>query len=130
MVFLVFLLIVLVGCTSSVMNGIMSSWEGAHIEEVVSQWGYPHEEKEFNGRKLYVWHHNKSAYMPQSTTTTGHVIGNTIYAHSNTTGGYMMSGNCSRTLEVDDNGRVVNWQWGGNNCPLAELMEYSDWRKR
>jgi len=31
------------GCaTTSVMNGIMSSWEGSNIDAVAAQWGYPH----------------------------------------------------------------------------------------
>jgi len=24
-------------------------------------------------------------------------------------------------LEVDENNVVVSWQWGGNNCPFADI---------
>ncbi|MEQ1589522.1 MAG: hypothetical protein ABL902_04110 [Gallionella sp.] len=73
--------------TTQTMQGIMSSWEGANISEVASQWGYPDEEREFQGKKLYIWQHNKSAYIPQSTNTTATAYGNTIYAQSQSTGG-------------------------------------------
>jgi len=130
-VWVVAILVFLAGCsTTQTMNGIMSSWEGSNINDVVSQWGYPQEEKEFQGRKLYIWHHNKSAYIPQTTTTTGNVYGNSIYATSSSTGGYSIHGSCQRTLEVDDAGTVVSWEWRGNNCPFGELMEYSTWRKK
>lgn len=121
------------GCsTTSTMNGIMRSWEGAHLDQVVSQWGYPDAEREFNGNTLYLWRHNKSAYIPSTTTTTGNVSSfGSFSSTSTTTGGYMMQGSCDRILEVDDEtNRVVSWNWRGNNCPFMEAMEYSDWRKK
>lgn len=125
------MLFILAGCsTTKTMNGIMSSWEGSNINEVVAQWGYPHEEREFQGRKLYIWHHNKSAYIPQTTNTTGSVYGNSVYATSTTSGGYAIQGSCQRVLEVDSSGTVVHWEWRGNNCPFGELMEYANWRKK
>lgn len=119
------------GCsTTQTMNGIMSSWVGSNVSEVVAQWGYPDEEREFQGRKLYIWQHNQSAYIPQTTNTTGSVSGNSVYATSTTSGGYAIQGNCERILEVDDAGIVVSWDWGGNNCPFGELLEYASWRKK
>lgn len=125
-------LLTLSGCaTTSVMNGIMSSWEGSNIDAVVSQWGYPHEEREFNGKKLYIWHHNKSVYMPATTNTTGTVNSYGGYsATSTTTGGHAIHGACDRILEVDRNGTVVRWEWRGNNCPFMEAMEYKHWRNK
>ncbi len=123
--------LLLSGCaTTKVMDGIMSSWQGAHIDDAVSQWGYPDEEKEFRGKKLYVWHHNKSAFLPASASTTTSFIGNTAYSNSTMTGGHTISGECDRTLEVDSAGKVVSWQWGGNNCPFAEAFEYKSWRRK
>lgn len=120
------------GCaTASVMNGIMSSWEGARLDDVVGQWGYPHEEREFNGRKLYVWHHNKSAYIPPTTTSSGTARpSGSIDVTSTTTGGYELRGACDRILEVDERGTVVKWQWQGNNCPFSEAFGYKNWRRR
>lgn len=120
------------GCaTTSVMNGIMSSWEGASIDSVVAQWGYPDEQREFNGKKLYVWHHNKGFHMPSTTSTTGTVNAyGGINATSTTIGGHAVNGACDRILEVDSKGIVEKWQWQGNNCPFMEAMEYKSWRNK
>ncbi len=120
----------LAGCSTTTMNGIMSSWEGKHIESVFAQWGYPNEEKEIGGHKLYVWYYGKSFNMPQNSTTTGSIYGNSFSANTYTTGGYTVQGNCTRILEVDDFGYVIKWQWNGNNCPLMEVFEYSKWRSK
>ena len=118
------------GCSTNTMNGIMSSWEGQHIDSVISRWGYPDEQRDFRGRTLYIWHHNKSYYMPQSSTTTGSVYGSSIYAQTYTTGGYTIQGSCTRILEVDQQGYIVRWEWNGNNCPFMEVFEYSNWRNK
>ena len=118
------------GCSTNTMNAIMSSWEGQHIDSVISRWGYPDEERDFRGRTLYIWHHDKSYYMPQSSTTTGSLYGSSIYAQTYTTGGYTMQGSCTRILEVDQQGYVVRWEWNGNNCPFMEVFEYSNWRNK
>jgi len=125
-------IMLLPGCaTRSVMQGIMSSWEGAHIDSVVNQWGYPDEQREFNERKLYVWHHNKSVMLPSTTTTTGTVNSyGGVNATSVTSGGGMLHGSCDRILEVDERGTVVRWEWKGNNCPFLEALEYKQWRNR
>ena len=132
--------ILLWGCSGGlgVMDGIMQSWHDVHIDEVVSQWGYPHEEREFRGRQLYIWHHNESAFISPTTTTTGSLnastYGNmttgTYSTTSTTTGGYVFNGSCDRILEVNEQGIVISSQWGGNNCPFMELMEYASWRRR
>lgn len=104
--------------------------EGANINDVVTQWGYPSEQKEFEGRKLYVWNYSKSAFIPQSSTTIGSFHGNTYYGETSTYGGYAIQGSCIRILEFDSNGYVTRWEWQGNNCPFAEWMEYSNWRNK
>jgi hypothetical protein len=108
----------------------MSSWEGERIDTVIQQWGYPTEEREFRGNKLYIWVYSKSAYVPQSSRTTASVYGNSIYAQTDTYGGYTLHGTCVRILEVNDDGEIVRWEWKGNNCPFLEAMGYSDWRKK
>lgn len=134
--YLLVLFFFLCGCsTTKTMNRIMSSWEGTHIDRVMDQWGYPDEKRDFQGRTLYVWHYTKSAYIPQSSSTTGAIYGNPTMSYSyseytNTYGGYSINGCCDRILEVDKQGYVVRWQWAGNNCPFGELMEYSSWRKK
>ena len=120
----------LAGCsTTATMDGIMQSWQGANIESVVQQWGYPSEEREFRGRKLYIWNYSKTGFVPGIATTTGSLSpSGTFSAQTVTTGGGVIRGDCSRILEVDSSGTVVKWQWNGNNCPFAEAFEYAKWR--
>lgn len=35
------------------MDRIMSSWQGAHIDEVISAWGYPEHEANMAGKHVY-----------------------------------------------------------------------------
>jgi hypothetical protein len=114
------------------MNSIMSSWEGAHINDVVSQWGYPSSIQDFRGNKLYRWNYTKSFYVPQTSTVDGSAyenFGTTNYnATITTSGGHTLNAQCARILEVTPDGFVKKWQWEGNNCPFWEAMEYKTWR--
>lgn len=120
----------LTGCTNSTMKSIMSSWEGEHIDSVIEQWGFPNEEKEIAGHKLYVWYRGRSFYVPATSTTTGYVYGNSFSANTSTFGGYPVHAYCTRILEVDDSGHVTRWQWEGNDCPCMEIFEYAHWRNK
>ena len=113
------------------MDRIMKSWEGATLNEVVSQWGYPTGQQEFSGRKIYHWDRNMTMNLPSTTTGTVNVIGNTAYVNTMTHGGGPSNWSCRRTLEVDKNDVVVSWQWGGNNCPFADIaMGYQHWQRK
>lgn len=117
----------LAGCsTTRVMDGVMASWSGAPLTAVVAQWGYPHEQRPFNGNTLYIWHHEKSAYIPPTATASA----TPAYAKAQATGGYNIEGSCTRILEVGPDERVRAWEWRGNNCPFAERFEYAAWRRR
>jgi hypothetical protein len=111
------------------MDGIMRSWEGAPLDAAIAQWGYPDQEQEIAGHKLYRWFYTKSASLPATTTGTVNRIGNTAFLNATTTGGGTLVGNCTRTLEVDEHNIISHWQWSGNNCPFAEGFEYSNWRR-
>lgn len=126
-----FVILLLAGCsTTQTMQNIMSSWEGAHIDDVVAQWGYPNFERDFRGKKLYIWEYRKSGFIPKTSQTNVNVYGNTAYANTQEYGGYAISGVCTRILEVGDDGIVKSWSYEGNNCPFGELMEYSTWRRK
>lgn len=112
------------------MDRIMSSWQGAHLDDVISEWGYPDREANIAGKHLYYWHYTKSAYIPAQTSGTVNRFGNSSYINAQTTGGHSIEGNCTRILEVDKSNIVIGWQWEGNNCPFAEAFEYSSWRRR
>ena len=103
--------------TSKVMNNVMTSWKGSHISEVIDQWGYPSAQQDIAGRKLYIWVESVSGI------TTGTITGDTIS---------MMGGawTCKRILEVNDEEKVISWQWSGNNCPFGLTGRYKNWPKK
>ena len=126
----------LFGCSggAGLMDNIMQSWQGASVDEVISQWGFPHDERRVVGRKILIWNRNVQAVMPAVASTYGsaNMVGNTAFYSSTTTysGGRVMTGSCVRILEVDDKNKVVRGLWEGNNCPFLEMGPYSNWRKR
>jgi hypothetical protein len=95
------------------MDGIMRSWEGAPLDVVIAQWGYPDQEQTIAGHRIYRWYYNKGFV----TATAGPV-------------GAVASYNCTRILEVNAQNIVTRWQWQGNNCPFAEALEYAGWRRK
>lgn len=127
-----FMLGMLTACSGGfgTMDGIMSSWMGAPLDEVISQWGYPTGQQEVAGHHLYHWVGNQTTYMPASTTGTVTAIGSTAYINTTTVGGGYADWSCTRTLEVNKKNIVVSWQWGGNNCPFAEAIQYANWRRK
>jgi hypothetical protein len=113
------------------MDRVMRSWEGATLDQVIAQWGYPHQEQAIAGRRLYHWHTHRSASIPAHTSATVNQIGSTAYIEATTTGGGTFHGACRRTIEVDEQNIVRRWQWSGNNCPFATVAgEYANWPRR
>ena len=122
----------LAGCSGGfgTMDRVMRSWEGAPLDAVIAQWGYPHQEQTMAGHKLYRWFYNKSFAMPATTSGTVTTVGNTAFMNATTTGGGTINGQCVRTLEVNEQNVVIRWEWGGNNCPFADVLEYGNWQRR
>lgn len=115
----------LAGCATATMDRVMSSWEGEHIDTVVKQWGIPTGEREFRGRKFYVWDTVGSAVVPSSSTTTGSVgPGGTFSATTTTVGGGVISQSCQRMIGVDSQDRVSSWQWSGNGCCVMTVAGF------
>ena len=112
------------------MDRVMHSWEGASLEAVIAQWGYPHQEQTIAGHKLYRWFYTKHVAVPATSTSTVNVIGNTAFVNTTTTGGGNIKGDCVRTLEVNEKNVVTKWEWSGNNCPFADVLEYRNWERK
>lgn len=123
------------GCASTaLMNGIMQSWQGTYIDEVIQRWGYPDEERVIAGKRLLYWDRSVQLALPATATTQGTLIrtgpGTASYSgQTSVTGGGSSTWSCIRILEIDASSRVVGWQWGGNNCPFLEAGPYSTWRR-
>ena len=98
--------------TTKVMNNVMNSWKGSYISEVINQWGYPDAQQEIAGKKLYIWDESITALY----TFSGSISGGTW--------------SCKRILEVNDEEKVISWQWSGNNCPFGLTGRYKNWPKK
>lgn len=112
------------------MDRVMSSWQGAPIDAVIAQWGYPQQEQTIAGHKLYRWFYTKTVMTPTTATSTVTPIGRTAIVNTTISGGDILTGDCTRTLEVDQNNVVIRWEWSGNNCPFADVFEYSNWERK
>lgn len=121
------------GGNGGAMDQIMQSWSGASLSEVISQWGYPNDERDVAGRRLFIWSETSDVFLPTTSTTIGTVntYGNQSFVNANTSawGGGMLTATCARILEVDENETVVGGQWQGNNCPFMEVGPYANWRR-
>lgn len=125
----VFILISLffLGCASmqyEFMEGVLSSWNNSHIDEVVERWGYPDDERKVAGRQIYVWDYRVSYSMPSTYTATSETTGFV-------SGGGTLSGLCRRILEVNEENIVIKWNYSGNNCPFADsgMSPYNSWKR-
>ena len=112
----------------STMTTIMNSWEGCHIDQVINRWGYPTEERNVAGHKLYVWKTERVVTTPQETTTKPHTDkkGRTYYT-SSTYGGETEVYTSERILEVNDQGIVIRGQYSGNDLPFTFMGKGKEW---
>lgn len=109
------------GCVSfSGIDAGVHSLLGQNVDQVVDRIGYPTEQREFEGRKLYVWSNsqNYTMYLPQTSQTTGSVYGAGGYANYNSTTTYNapmpLHYECTVILEVGADHIVQREQWHGN----------------
>ena len=120
----IFFASIVAGCSGGfgTMDGVMQSWKGAALDASHRSMGLPEPRARDAGHKLYIWQYNKSVYIPATTTATVNNIGSTSFVNATTYGGGMITGNCERTLEVNDENKIIRWQWSGNNCPFADVF--------
>lgn len=102
----------------SFMDKCIKSWVGYPLDSVMTKWGYPEEERNIAGKKLYVW--TTYDYDTEVVEGTGITITSTDKKGNETTfstGGQLKIEFCRKILEVDKNNIVLNGQWEGNYCP-------------
>lgn len=130
------LVLMLAACaTAPTMNAILSGWTGEHIDEVVRQWGYPNEERNFRGKLLYVWNDTSTVIVPafSSATTTGGIraqaspatgsvtVGGSQSTYGSSIGGGVVTQQCTRILEVDPNGIIKEGTYSGEGCCVMAI---------
>lgn len=119
---LILLIVLLMPLTAyaweSFMDKCIKSWVGYPLDSVMTKWGYPEEERNIAGKKLYVW--TTYDYDTEVVEGTGITITSTDKKGNETTfstGGQLKIEFCRKILEVDKNNIVLNGQWEGNYCP-------------
>ena len=99
------------------MDKCIKSWIGYPLDDLIKQWGYPDEEKDIAGKKLYIWIDydynmdvNSSGISISSTNKKGR---ETVFSIGENVVDY-----CKKTIEADENNIIKNGSWKGNSCPL------------
>ena len=100
------------------MDRCIKSWIGYPLDAMIKQWGYPDEEKNVAGKKLFIWidydynnNRNSSGISISSTDKKGN---KTVFS----VGGENIADFCKKTIETDENNIIINGSWKGNSCPL------------
>lgn len=100
------------------MKKCLDSWLGYTTNDIIAVWGYPSEERTIAGKHLLYWNSSSSAYIPQTSYSNVHNYHkNTANVYTNTFGGYTVTETCNKTMEVDNSGKIINWEWTGDACP-------------
>lgn len=91
----------LLGCASQ----IMSDFVGKPLSIVVSQYGFPVGSYDIDkDTRAFVWQKNQTIIVPGTSYTTGSVVGNQIFATTNSSPTYSGNLACSYVLHAERNG--------------------------
>lgn len=112
------LIVALTGCaTTGGYERKLASFNGATELDLVRSWGAPQRIYEADGRKFLTYSSSRIISAPgMAPNYTMSMIGSTAYI--NRVGGYggmTASRSCQTTFELE-NGRVVSYQYDGNDC--------------
>lgn len=89
---------------------------GSHIKEAISVIGYPNNELNIAGDKVYVWQSsNSGSYtLPNHSTNTGY-IGSTPFSYTEKTyETYQYNNNCEIRIITDQSDIIETWEYKGN----------------
>ena len=103
--------------TKEFMETCLNSWLGYTIDDVIAVWGYPSDERTIAGKHLLYWTYSSDIYIPQSSYSNVNKSYNSANVYTSTYGGYTITEVCNATLEVDDNNKIIKWEWSGDGCP-------------
>ena len=101
----------------SFMDKCIHSWVGYPLDSVIKKWGYPDEEKNIAGKKLYIW---ETIDYDTDTTVGGFSVSSTDKKGRETvfsSGGEAVLEYCKKILETDNNGTIIDGHRKGNDCP-------------
>lgn len=98
----------------------MNALQGRPLDDAINVFGMPSGERTISGRRYIQWGRSSSGFVPVTTpsTTYGNVnVGRAYGNYSSTTysTSYVpVNYNCSVTMEVDENDRIMRGQYEGN----------------
>lgn len=104
------------GCATQILNDGLQGLVGEDIHEAFARLGYPDGQRTVLGDTIYIWSTNHNVAMPiTTTTTTTGAVGTTPYYGTTTGMGFVpMAFMCTVQIATDENGRIKNYQWEGN----------------
>lgn len=97
--------LLLVGCATAQLNTGLKNLMGAPVSTLVSAWGYPENEREIMGHKIYIW------------SNDGGVMAVPLYGG----GAFAARLNCTVQVSVDSHDVITSYQWNGNNGGCANF---------
>jgi hypothetical protein len=105
------LLLLGTGCaTTAQYERNLQSWLGHDVNHLISKWGPPSSDFALsNGNKIYTWvdHGANISYANYSP-------------YANTAIGFTSPTSCKTSFTIDQNGRIIEWRYEGNNCRASK----------
>jgi hypothetical protein len=89
---------------------------GQHIRTAISYLGYPNSQRVVAERKIYTWHNEDSGSytVPNTNYNTGYIDGVPFNYTTTTNSTHNYNYACTIDLIVDDNERIISWQYNGD----------------
>jgi hypothetical protein len=106
--------LLITGCATELkLQNLLSTWDGNHVDNLITQWGKPQKEyKKVNGGKILEYLYHNNAFLPGESSK----IGTVNIDQPNVLDRTPMSLICRVTFNISKNGYIERWQYSGNNC--------------
>lgn len=83
------------------MEQMFETWYGEKAKTVIKSWGNPTEIEYNQGQTKYIWSEDSARFIPGTQ--------------------YQKRVNCTRTLIIDNSGKVVFGKYTGEGCPFTTV---------
>jgi hypothetical protein len=111
-----------VGPTFEQLGSNLATYIGEPLNVAIDHFGYPDDDREIAGRKLYVWAVNEIDSVPDLATTTG-TIGDQQFSATTFGGANVnMTAHCKITMAVDGHNIVRDVRYDGNMAGCFRFM--------
>lgn len=119
---ILFSTLILAGCISSQQaNQRITAWDTVSLSDLVNAWGVPSKEQQIASRKFYIWNNKDNSTTPAIGISAGSFGGHGGISISTLLAGGNEENFCSRVVEVNEQGQVIDIQWSGKPGLCFEL---------